>query len=202
MVIKCGATDALTSATPNHVPVKEATMAVNYSNKARIPGYYSWFQMRTRCLNKENPAYSRYGGRGISVHPRWINSFENFISDMGERPDGMSLDRIDNNGDYSPDNCRWATPAQQARNTKKTVKLTINNETKSVSEWAIEFGASRKVVTYRLRKGWSPLTALLIPPLHPWHHRGYKKPETPASMDDGYPENDLPVDLFTRAYAT
>ena len=151
-------------------------MAVNHSNKARIPGYYSWFQMRTRCLNKDNPAYSRYGGRGISVHPRWINSFETFISDMGEKPEGMTIDRIDNDGNYEPGNCRWATRAQQARNTRKTVKITINNETKSLSEWAIEFGVGRKMVAHRLCLGWTPLTALLIPSLRPWLARGYKKP--------------------------
>lgn len=83
--------------------------------KARTPTYRSWVAMRTRCHNPRRAAYPDYGGRGISICARW-NSFECFAEDMGERPEGTTLDRIDVEGNYEPSNCRWATPSQQRRN--------------------------------------------------------------------------------------
>jgi hypothetical protein len=85
-----------------------------FKNKA-TPTYQTWLAMRGRCLNPTDPAYKWYGGRGISIDPRW-NIFENFLEDMGERPKARSLDRIDNDRGYSPDNCRWATNRQQQSN--------------------------------------------------------------------------------------
>lgn len=83
------------------------------------PTYYSWSSMRRRCLNLEDSAYAAYGGRGITICERW-DIFENFLVDMGERPRGTSIDRIDNDGDYEPGNCQWATSAQQNQNQRRT----------------------------------------------------------------------------------
>jgi hypothetical protein len=109
--------------------------------------------MRTRCSNENSLSYAHYGGRGISVCERW-DLFENFYEDMGESPEGMSLDRRENDGDYSPENCRWATPEEQARNKRDNRTLTFRGETKCVVEWAEETGIPGYTIWARLNAGW------------------------------------------------
>lgn len=124
--------------------------------------YRLWMMMRDRCRNPKNHAYLDYGGRGIEVCERW-HKFENFYADMGERPAGLTLDRINNDGNYEPGNCRWATRAQQGRNKRNNHIVTVNGESKCVSEWAAGLSAPRRLVSVRLSRGWSDERAVLTP---------------------------------------
>lgn len=125
------------------------------------PTYDIWFGMVRRCTNPKATDYDRYGGRGIFVCARWLN-FDNFFADMGEKPDGMSLDRIDNDGPYSPENCRWATGHVQTRNTSATHMLSMNGVTLCATDWAQIIGIDPSAISHRRRNGW-PEEYLLAP---------------------------------------
>lgn len=131
--------------------------------------YKSWLSMRQRCLNPNNPAYKNYGGRGITIAPEW-DSFAQFLADMGDAPDGMSIERIDNDKGYGPDNCRWANRLEQARNTRKCRPITHNGETKTISEWAEQYGLKSSTLSQRIRNGWDMERALSQSPLA-YHNR-------------------------------
>ena len=118
------------------------------------PEYRVWSAMIQRCTNPNVPKFKNYGARGIRVCERWL-SVECFLADMGRRPsDSHSLDRIDNDGDYMPGNCRWATDGQQRRNRSDNVYLTHEGRTMIVSDWAREIGISEFTIRKRLRLGW------------------------------------------------
>lgn len=123
--------------------------------------YQIWANMKQRCLNPNSPEYRRYGGRGISVCPRWL-SFENFYVDVGEAPKGKSFDRKDNSKDYTPDNWRWATPQQQAANTRMARLITYKGKTMTTSQWAKRLGLMPATLSNRRRRGY-PLAKLLSP---------------------------------------
>lgn len=124
-------------------------------NAGGTGAYKSWLSMRGRCNDENNNEYHRYGGRGISVCEQW-SSFEVFLKDMGPRPDGMSIDRVDPNGNYEPSNCKWSTPKEQSRNKRNNVVLTIDGESKTVVEWSeAENAASDKNIYNRIRLGWT-----------------------------------------------
>lgn len=125
-----------------------------------IPGYASWVKMRQRCNNPRSVGFKYWGGRGITICERW-NSFANFLADMGERPSqDHSIDRIDNNGNYEPGNCRWALVADQNRNKSDKRTITLDGRTQSVTEWARELGLIAETIYLRLNSGKSAAEAL------------------------------------------
>lgn len=131
------------------------------------PLYQKWASMIFRCTNRNNPGWMNYGGRGISVCREW-RDFSVFFNDMAERwSPGLELDRIDNNGDYCPQNCRWATKTEQCNNRRSNRLLTWNGETKTLAQWA--HGAGIRVSTFwsRIKSGWSVERAISTP-IRPW----------------------------------
>lgn len=123
-----------------------------------------WDSMIQRCTNPNRKDYWRYGGAGITVCQRWRESFSNFLADMGERPAGLTLDRWPNaGGNYEPGNCRWATPAEQVRNSTAARMVTINGRTQCVKDWADELGMCLGTYSSRKQRGWSAERALTTP---------------------------------------
>lgn len=127
--------------------------------KRNTPTYSSWINMRQRCNNPNDRSYPNYGGRGISICRRW-ESFVKFLEDMGERPIGYSLERIDVNKNYCKSNCRWATTKEQIRNTRVNRKLTYGGRIQCLAAWAEEYGLLAVTLAKRLRDGWSLRRAL------------------------------------------
>lgn len=120
------------------------------------PIYKRWTAMIQRCTNPNNTSYHKYGARGITVCDRWMN-FDSFYEDMGDPPCGMTLERIDNDGPYCLGNCKWATPKEQAFNTRKFYncrKLTLGDKTMSIREWSEHSGVQLKTIYFRIESGW------------------------------------------------
>lgn len=132
-----------------------STLKRERHGNSRTPTYHTWAMMKQRCYNQKIEAYVKYGGRGIVVCERWRHSFTNFVADMGERPEGKSLDRIDNDGPYAPENCRWATHAEQANNTRRTRRITVDGEKKVARLVAEENGIKQSVFSQRVQSGWT-----------------------------------------------
>jgi len=130
--------------------------------KSSTPTYRTWVQMRSRCRNPNEPAYPDYGGRGIKVHEKW-EIFDNFYKDMGERPKGASLDRVDNDGHYAPGNCRWVSQRVQIRNRRNTSKIEVDGVTRSVAEWSEISGVNRLAILARLKRRWDKVKAIFTP---------------------------------------
>lgn len=126
--------------------------------------YKVWVGIRKRCTNPATKGYENYGGRGITIAPEWEN-FERFWADMGRCPKGHTIERINNDGNYEPGNCRWATRAEQAVNTRHVRWLTLNGETHTLTDWARKLGLRSQILTKRLARGWSLENALTLPAL-------------------------------------
>lgn len=114
--------------------------------------YIIWSQMRTRCTKEDNHSYSNYGGRGIKVCDRWLYSFGNFFEDMGTRPKGLTLDRKDNDGDYTPENCRWATSKEQADNRRRSRWYELNGMKMVMNDWAKKIGIDGRTLSAYLKR--------------------------------------------------
>ncbi len=120
------------------------------------PEYKSWDGLKQRCSNPNNASFNRYGELGVTVCERWKHSFDNFLADMGPKPSAQhSIDRKDNNGNYEPGNCRWATKKEQARNRTNNKCITFENKTLTISEWAEITNIAPTNITRRLKSGWT-----------------------------------------------
>ncbi len=140
----------------------------NSSKKARTHGgsetslYLAWSNMRRRCNCKTSTFYKDYGGRGIKVCEEW-DDFATFKRDMGDRPSGMTIDRIDNDKGYSKDNCKWSTPKEQNRNRRRKRLITAFGQTKCMAQWVEETGIGRSAIEHRIKSGKSVEFALSKP---------------------------------------
>jgi hypothetical protein len=140
------------------------------AHSARRTEYRIWSGIKTRCLNPRSEAFARYGGRGVTMCSAWANSFETFLEDMGHRPSPLhTIDRIDNDGPYAKENCRWSDRYQQANNRSSNVRVEINGQCMTMSEAAREYGKTRQHIRDRIEQGW-PLSMALLIPTAPYRH--------------------------------
>jgi hypothetical protein len=141
----------------------------NNEGVATTPEYRAWDAMKSRCLNPKSRSYPHYGGRGVKIHPTWVDSYTTFLSDVGRRPSpDMSIDRINNNGNYEPGNVRWATRSQQNANKrqlgrKKRSFHEIDGVRKPISEWLLEYGISNSAFRKRVANGMTKTEAICAP---------------------------------------
>lgn len=132
--------------------LKRITKHGKYHSRA----YSVWKHMLERCRNPKSISYKNYGGRGIVVDQRWVENFENFYADMGDPPtEGHTLDRRDNNGNYTKSNCRWSTKIEQANNRRNSNRLEWNGTIQTLAEWARQLNLAESTLRSRLRLGWS-----------------------------------------------
>lgn len=133
-------------------------------NRKTAPEYKAWSNAKSRCFNENFPGYYNYGGRGITMCLEWRLSFNTFLGDMGPRPSNQhSLDRIDNNGNYEPGNCRWVTRDVQSVNRRVNRHITYRDRTLCISEWSVELGVDRKTLEHRINSGWDVMLAFTTP---------------------------------------
>lgn len=126
------------------------------------PTYHTWDGMKQRCLNPNSDNYSYYGGRGISICKEWL-TFSGFYEDMGSKPPGLTLDRIDGEGDYTVTNCRWVSRKKQSENRKVVHMITIGRTTLCQEDWAKEVGIAPMTIRRRISKGWTEAQSIFTP---------------------------------------
>lgn len=177
---QCGAeksflTQNLTNGTARSCGVGSCHMNTKHHDRAkRAPEYAAWVAMKQRCLNKRCWSYRNWGGRGIKIFKAWVNDYCRFLKDVGRRPSSRhSLGRIDNSGNYEPQNVRWETMSQQSNNQRTNRPFTFGGETLTGAQWSRRIGANRNLVGTRIRNwGWSVKEAVTTPPFRP---KGLKK---------------------------
>lgn len=162
-VCKCGSERLITSSSllrgltvscgcySKEIVIARSTKHGNNKN----PLYSIWKDIRKRCYNKNNPAYKNYGGRGIKMSKEWYSDFMIFYNDMGDRQNDLTIDRIDCNGDYCKENCRWATRKEQANNMRKNIRYNYNGEMLTLSEISTKTGLGYNLLRDRIKLGWS-----------------------------------------------
>ncbi len=161
---KCGNTIKVKANSLKTGNTKSCGCRLKPHGRSGTPEHNAWLSMLKRCYTDTTASFSIYGARGIKVCERWRESFVNFFADMGPRPSSQhSLDRIDNNGDYEPQNCRWATRSEQMINRRMTPLITHDGLTLSAAEWSSRTGLCRKIISLRIRKGWTVHDALTTP---------------------------------------
>jgi hypothetical protein len=137
----------------------------DFHGLSNAPEYNVWHKIIDRCTNPKSKAWNDYGGRGITVCERWKNSFRLFIEDMGRRPSPeLTVERVDNDLGYAPDNCKWATRKEQCLNKRNNLLISLNGRTMTLKEWSFETGIERQTISRRLRRGWSAKDALTKEP--------------------------------------
>jgi len=130
-------------------------------NIQRYHTYLSWREMLRRCYQSGNKSYAHYGARGIRVCRRWLD-LRNFVADMGMKPPGLTIERIDNNKGYSPKNCKWATRQEQARNRSNNHFIAHGGKTLCITDWAKELGITQSAINHRISSGWTEIEAISI----------------------------------------
>lgn len=155
--------------------VRDTSWLVKH-NMSETSLYYAWLAMKQRCYNKNNPKYRIYGAKGIKVCAEWKDNFCAFVDWALKNGYGVNLtiDRIDGDGDYCPDNCRFVSYEVQANNTSRNVFVEYNGEKKSVSQWAKRLGINVSTLQRRFYKGWS-IEKALTTPVDSFYRRNYKK---------------------------
>lgn len=152
----------------------------------RMPTFGSWKSMMYRCYNPGDKCFSLYGGRGITVCDRW-HDFYLFLEDMGLRPEGYTLDRIDPDGNYGPDNCRWATLKEQGRNRRNSRRIEFNGETKTLVEWGELYGVAPEAISRRILRGWSVEKSITTKSRHGYkQYSGFGKSQGVRQWADEY----------------
>lgn len=151
---------------------RETRVQMNLRHGMSKSGEYgSWVSIRARCCNKNSRVYHRYGGRGIRVCKRWMNSFDNFLADMGKKPTAEhTIERRNGKGHYCPSNCYWATRVEQANNKSNNHLILAFGKTMTLSQWSREYGVSTYTIRNRIQAGWGNDRAV-SEPTHKWTKR-------------------------------